>query len=190
MPRKQTTYWVFEGVIPKDICEFFLFMHFQGKEKTTAQVFATGQQRYEVDPNKRETNLVWSPPTGPVPELLIEYINKANDSAGWMYDLTELEGIQIAEYEPGGFFDWHGDIDFPRDDNSQRKISCSLQLSKPDAYEGGDLLVETAGNEIFTMPRTQGTIILFPSIAKHKVTPVTAGKRYSAVGWMRGPAFR
>lgn len=188
--RKQSVYWVFEGAIPKHMCEFFLFNHFKNKETLDARVFLGAQKGYKVDPNRRKTNIIWSPSTGPIANLMLEYINKANVNAGWLYELGDIEDVQLAEYEDGGFFDWHADIDYPDDNNSQRKISCSIQLSKPDSYEGGDLLIETAGDETITMPRTQGTVVLFPSIAKHKVTPVTAGKRYSAVGWMRGPAFR
>ena len=36
----------------------------------------------------------------------------------------------------------------------------------------------------------QGTIIVFPSMLPHRVTPVTEGVRYSLVQWFSGPDFR
>ena len=35
----------------------------------------------------------------------------------------------------------------------------------------------------------QGTIIIFPSMLPHRVTPVTKGVRYSLVQWFSGPDF-
>jgi len=37
--------------------------------------------------------------------------------------------------------------------------------------------------------RKQGTVIVFPSFLKHRVTEVTRGKRYSLVQWLNGPDF-
>ena len=36
----------------------------------------------------------------------------------------------------------------------------------------------------------QGTIIIFPSMLQHRVTPVTNGTRYSLVQWFSGPNFK
>ena len=35
----------------------------------------------------------------------------------------------------------------------------------------------------------QGTIIVFPSILLHTITPITQGTRYSLVQWFSGPDF-
>jgi PKHD-type hydroxylase len=48
-----------------------------------------------------------------------------------------FEGVQIASYSGGGFYDWHMDLGAGR--NSNRKLSMSIQLSDPDDYEGGEL---------------------------------------------------
>ena len=38
--------------------------------------------------------------------------------------------------------------------------------------------------------RQKGTIIIFPSFIRHRVTPVTKGVRKSLVVWVDGPRFR
>ena len=64
-----------------------------------------------------------------------------------------------------------------------------LQLSRPDEYEGGRLELDrdqpTKGEF-----DARGTVIIFPSFLKHRVTQVTRGVRHSLVGWMEGPNFR
>ncbi len=68
---------------------------------------------------------------------------------------------------------------------SLRKLSFSLLLSDPAAFEGGDL----AFGSPFPLARAQGTLTIFPSFLQHAVTPVTSGDRYAIVGFVVGPAF-
>ena len=37
--------------------------------------------------------------------------------------------------------------------------------------------------------KNKGTIIVFPSVLLHTVTPVTKGTRHSLVQWFSGPDF-
>lgn len=103
------------------------------------------------------------------------------------FELTGFEqGLQFTEYTaPGQHYDWHTDRGM---NIGIRKLSIVLQLSDPSDYEGGDLILQTGQEE--TMPRDRGTMIVFPSWTLHKVTPVTAGTRYSLVAWVSGPAFK
>ena len=97
------------------------------------------------------------------------------------------EPLQLAEYVEGDFFDWH--LDFGVGENSNRKLSISVQLSDPSAYEGGTLQF-MINNKTIDAPREQGTIIIFPSFIMHRVTPVTKGTRRSIVAWVSGPPYR
>jgi len=97
------------------------------------------------------------------------------------------EPFQLAEYGEGDFFDWH--LDFGVGENSNRKLSISVQLSDPSTYEGGTLQF-MINNKTIDAPREQGTIIIFPSFIMHRVTPVTKGKRRSIVAWVSGPPYR
>ena len=96
------------------------------------------------------------------------------------------EGIQFTEYEaPNGKYDPHVDCMYH---GKIRKLSISVKLSNENDYEGGNVICNY-GNEL-VMPRTQGTMIAFPSYALHGVKPVTKGTRYSLVAWITGPAFK
>jgi PKHD-type hydroxylase len=61
-------------------------------------------------------------------------------------------------------------------------------MSDPEDFEGGELQVRLYGD--FTPPMKKGTVIAFPSILQHQVTPVTKGVRYTATMWISGPRFK
>lgn len=103
----------------------------------------------------------------------------------WNFQLDGAEQMQIARYEAGQHYVGHVDIgmDAPY---SLRKLSVVVQLSDPDDYEGGELVLHTSVDEIETAPRGRGEMILFPSYALHQVKPVTRGRRYSLAHWIIG----
>jgi len=98
-----------------------------------------------------------------------------------------IEGFQFTHYkEPDGKYKKHID----RGLNIQiRKLSLSIQLSDPNSYKGGDLILHY--EDIPTiLPKEQGKLLMFPSYTMHEVTPVTKGERYSLVAWITGPQFK
>jgi len=104
-------------------------------------------------------------------------------------DIATVEGnIQLARYDSTdqGFYDWHTDFAGFR---PLRKISVSIQLSRPEDYDGGDLEL-LFGNQPELMERTRGAFIAFPSFVLHRVTPVTRGTRWSLVAWVLGNRWR
>ena len=107
----------------------------------------------------------------------------------WKFNLhSVIDAIQYTVYyEGGGHYDWH--VDIGPSSISDRKISCSVQLSNPDKYEGGDLEI-WSGGEFKTIERKQGSAIFFPSFLMHRVTPVTKGTRKSLVLWMGGDSYK
>ena len=98
-----------------------------------------------------------------------------------------IEGFQFTHYkEPDGKYKKHVD----RGLNIQiRKLSLSIQLSDPNSYKGGDLILHYQDTPII-LPKEQGKLLMFPSYTMHEVTPVTKGERYSLVAWITGPQFR
>lgn len=104
-------------------------------------------------------------------------------------DIYGIEGnIQLARYDSSeqGFYDWHTDF---ADIAPLRKISISIQLSRPEDYEGGDLELLFCGQPL-KVEKTRGALIAFPSFAVHRVTPVTRGTRWSLVAWIAGNRWR
>jgi PKHD-type hydroxylase len=125
---------------------------------------------------------------------------------GWLYDriwaaaqecnrqffCVDLVGVeanlQLARYDSAdqGFYEWHTDFAGLR---PLRKLSVSIQLSRPEDYEGGDLEL-MYGIAPQTMNKARGAFIVFPSFLLHRVTPVTRGARWSLVAWILGRRWR
>ena len=115
------------------------------------------------------------------------------------YDLEYFDQpIQAAIYsgDRNDFYTWHTDngtsVTAPRRSDGvliERKLSCSLLLSGPDEYEGGELEF-SLGEWNQSKKPSKGSCVVFPGWLPHKVNPVTSGKRISLVAWMNGPAFR
>jgi PKHD-type hydroxylase len=98
------------------------------------------------------------------------------------------EPLQFTKYESNNeYYGLHIDKSIK---SIIRKLSISLQLSKPENYEGGDLIINLGKNNQITIKKTQGTIAIFPSYILHEVKPVTKGTRYSLVGWVTGEQFK
>jgi len=71
-------------------------------------------------------------------------------------------------------------------DNGMRvrtDISCTVFLSAPEEYEGGELVVrDTFGNQSIKLPAGHG--VLYPGTSVHQVTPVTRGQRVACFFWV------
>ena len=67
----------------------------------------------------------------------------------------------------------------------------TVNLSDPKDYAGGNFEIRSQTGQEFKLNqfRLRGTVIVFPSFLKHRVTEVTRGKRYSLVQWLNGPDF-
>lgn len=63
-------------------------------------------------------------------------------------------------------------------------LSATLFLSDPESYEGGELVIAATGGE-HAVKLSAGDMILYASGARHKVTPVTQGRREAAVIWIQ-----
>ena len=125
-----------------------------------------------------------------------EYANKS-----WGFNISKYESVQFTEYQPKGHYNWHNDsMKNPMNlKNMQRKLSVSLQLSKPEDYDGGDLKFNLRGldshieDNIMSPPpefKQQGSVVIFPSFLWHKVEPITRGTRYSLVVWALGENWK
>jgi PKHD-type hydroxylase len=87
-------------------------------------------------------------------------------------------------YEAGDGFDTHVDnaIRFSGNVRFRTDLSCTLFLTDPGDYEGGELIVEDAyGEHAIKLPA--GDMILYPASSLHRVAPITRGVRTSAFFW-------
>jgi PKHD-type hydroxylase len=180
------SFWIWESRIPKDVCEELIKENFDPEDSKDGTYM---ELNGPVVGEKRNTKICWAPNTSYIGLLLFNHILHANQKAGWLFDVDQIEKVQIGQYSIGGHYDWHVDAPFyeRKGDGIQRKISISLLLSDPDSYEGGDFLFKDIDTPL---TKKQGSIIVFPSGVTHKVTPVTSGVRYSAVTWANGFYFK
>lgn len=131
---------------------------------------------------------------GPTLRLLQERVlgtiraNAVFDAAVRPKSMTPL---LFSRYGVGQSYGAH--VDNPLMDGVRTDVSFTLFLAEPDAYDGGELVVDTpAGEDSFKLPA--GSLVAYPSTTLHRVETVTRGERLVAVGWaqswIRDPAQR
>jgi PKHD-type hydroxylase len=175
-------YWAWEGVLDKEFCDYVLSK--QDWDKAQDGLVRDGEGIFNE--KVRITSVLWEELNSPITAVAFHYINMANELAGWDFDVKYPQKVQVGRYGIGGHYDWHLDIQ-PPVEGFQRKLSCSILLNDPSEYEGGDLEFRQ-GTKM--PPKVRGTVIVFPSMLEHRVTPITSGTRYSAVCWAIGKAFK
>jgi len=63
-------------------------------------------------------------------------------------------------------------------------LSATLFLEDPDAYDGGELVIDDQfGEQRVKLPA--GHMVLYPASSLHKVTPVTRGTRVASFFWIQ-----
>lgn len=117
-------------------------------------------------------------------DAILDRVRQANDF-WWRLDVVSWN-LFCKFYRPGDQLIAHQDLHAA---GARRKVAAGLQISDAEAYEGGDFVV-SFNSERYHMPRTRGTLVVFPSWTVHEVEEVTAGERLSVIihGW--GPPLR
>ena len=137
---------------------------------------------------KRSSKIYWINESW-VQKILWKYILEANKKT-FHVDVINKSEIQFTEYRSheGGKYDWHHDVNWNAQEGLDRKLSISIQLSDKTDYEGGDFAFEEIKSSMDF--KGIGTIIIFPSYLRHRVTKVTSGTRRSLVAWFYGPNWK
>ncbi len=119
----------------------------------------------------------------------IEHIMKTTNGNHFGFDgMTITEMAQYTEYPEGGFYDWHMDCDVNmQHEPPVRKISMTLLLNDPSEFEGGDLELMAPGK---FAELKQGHAICLESVIRHRLKPVTRGRRQSLVMWFGGTPLK
>jgi PKHD-type hydroxylase len=91
-------------------------------------------------------------------------------------------------YAPGMTFGNHVDSAIrthaPTRQRIRTDISATLFLTRPEDYDGGELLVDdTYGTHRVKLPA--GDMVLYPATSLHRVEPVTRGARVSSFFWIQ-----
>jgi PKHD-type hydroxylase len=135
----------------------------------------------------RSSTIRWVPDEW-IKDVLWDYIQQANSKA-FHIDVQNDAEIQFTEYHAtqAGHYDWHHDVNWNGSTASDRKLSVTVQLSDPSEYEGGNFeFDELKTNADFS---SRGSVLIFPSYLRHRVSPVNKGTRRSLVAWFTGPRW-
>ena len=128
-----------------------------------------------------------------ISERVVARLAELNEHYG--FDLFDdvsslIPVINVNRYDsPGGRIGPHTDVGgyVGCDD---RKLSLTILLNTD--FEGGSFYLNSGKPTVpFNQtPNGRGDAAVFPSFVMHAVSSVTAGQRYSAVVWLRGPKFK
>ena len=175
------------------------------KKDTTDEGRISGEKLIlGIDKKARISDVAWTTDHDQwIYNTIWPWMEQANERAGWKYDITGAESMQITRYKKGGFYYFHKDgrgdhlsaYDMPDSEflhGNVRKLSMTVLLNSN--YEGGEFQFATLNQEKCTIDTPEfnktGMIIMFPSDMEHRVAPVTKGIRYTLVTWFLGPPFK
>jgi PKHD-type hydroxylase len=182
----QAPYTVFADFFTAEECERIVAMG------TTLQPEAAnigGGPNGTIDPSKRISQVRWLNWISEREWLFCKLADAiaATNNKWYGFHLAAMnEPLQLTHYKAeegkNGHYTWH-------EDHGEggnflfRKLSLVVPLN--DGFEGGRFRM--LHHEV--PEQKKGTMIVFPSFKTHCVEPVTAGERWSLVGWINGPAF-
>ena len=97
-----------------------------------------------------------------------------------------LSPILFNRYEAGMDYGPHVDdaLMLAGDVRLRSDLAFTLFLGDPEDYEGGELFVDSAGEEQ-AYRLAAGACVLYPATHLHRVAPVVRGRRDAAVGWVQ-----
>lgn len=178
-------YW--DEAFSKEECETIISY---GTNLQKGLVVSNSSDEPSLSNEIRDSDICWIFPSKENQWLfrrLVDVITGLNQSYFGFDLFGMLEGLQLTKYEaPSGFYGKHIDKIYG---GTVRKLSITVQLSDPNDYEGGDLLLHFEKDPEL-MGKGLGKLVAFPSYILHEVTPVTQGTRYSLVAWIAGNQFK
>ena len=88
----------------------------------------------------------------------------------------------LCRYEPGMKYGAHADAALIQIGSTRIRsdLSCTVFVSAPSTYEGGELSIEV-GNMAIPIKAEAGEAIIYPSTTLHEVVPVRSGARLVSI---------
>jgi hypothetical protein len=172
------------GQLPTEVCDLAM-SEYMAIEPKDATMGADGNESSHLN---RNTTVRFAESDHWFGNILRGHGLKANEECGWGFDITNHEAVQFAHYGVGQHYGWHID-NFPLAGlSTDRKVSVVCLMSDTSEFENGELQIRLYSE--YTAPLKKGSVIAFPSILEHRVTPVTLGLRATSTMWLGGPRFR
>lgn len=173
-------YWKWENAVSPEMCDMLLKDRSE-LEEIQAKVEADVVDNLDIA--HRNSKVCWAKQNHWIESVLYNYALYANETTGWAFQMGRPEQVQLTAYGEDNFYGWHEDWHPFAKTPNVRKLSAVLLLSNTDEFEGGKFQF----SDLSDVPMERGSLIVFPSFMRHQITPVTKGKRYSAVCWINGP---
>lgn len=172
------------GKVHTEICDIAV----KDFDTLQTQSAAMGESGENIEQSYRDTSICFANPDHWLGGILYEHAVKANITNKWDYEISFHENVQYAKYGINQHYNWHVD-NFPLSGKPfERKITAICLLNDPSEFEGGEFQVKLY--QEYVAPLEKGSIIAFPSMLEHRVTPVTSGLRMSATLWAGGKRCR
>lgn len=147
--------------------------------------FVDGRATNKSHGAKRNLQISHQDPGSAEPgELVRQAIFRNVDVRQFAFPKT-LARPTLSKYEVGMEYGAHVDEAlFPSQPEPMRSdISCTVFISDPATYEGGELDIEW-GTDRHRYKLSAGSAVFYPSTTIHRVLPVTRGERLVAVAWI------
>ena len=156
----------------------------RGITAQSGTVFSTADDTHTL----RQSTIKWLDQSW-IQDLIWPFVKTANETS-FGVDVVKQADMQYTIYEASnhGHYDWHHDVHWSSQDQMDRKLSVTLQLSDPASYQGGLFEFDEVKTNADFSPK--GSLLVFPSYLSHKVHPLTSGQRHSLVAWFFGPRWR
>ncbi len=175
--------WII-GKIPNEICDAAT----KEFELIKSQDASMGLNSETIEHKQRKTSVRFAPSDHWFGGIMFEHAINSNKKAGWDYKIDSHEAVQYAQYGPEHHYDWHTDTFTLSGAPTDRKVSVVCLMNDPSEFEGGEFQVRLYNDYLAQLGK--GSLIAFPSILYHRVTPVISGLRMTATIWTSGPRFR
>jgi len=182
-------YWYWNNILNlKEIKEINNFIknnydHIEGKElkaRDNNNVIKKNNETFLIH-YKKIKNFIFS---------LVEDCYKVNQN-NFGYELWNLENdycnYNIYKSSNKSNYDWH--VDTSNEPYSDIKLTVLINLSEKE-FEGGDFYLEQTNLEKIDQLKKIGSMIMFKSFIRHKVTPITQGERKNLALFLKGPNFK
>lgn len=172
------------GKVPSEVCDLAV-KEFELIEPMDA---AMGEAGENISHSYRNTSVRFARQDNWFGSILYNHALVANKINEWDYDISFHENLQYAKYTIDQHYNWHIDT-FPLSGKPfERKVTAVCLLNDPSEFEGGEFQIKLY--QEYVAPLEKGSIIAFPSMLEHRVTPVTSGVRTSATVWLSGKRCR
>lgn len=175
------THIIEPNFLTKEECDEILNFSLTNLKLTTSKVI---YNNIEETNDVRKSNQVLYPYYKQFPFLLEKISKLLNQHIKVKgFDLNYKNSkFQFTEYNPGDHFGWHTDVYDGKITNEVRY--CSLVILLNNNYEDGNLQLKNSKDELITIEKGIGNLVLFLSDIEHMVQPIKSGVRYTLVNWV------